>query len=196
MPHSSDDYSNRLIRLQTARWKRWLNVQAPYRWHIRRIAQGKTLEIGCGIGRNLSHLEGNAIGIDNDPACVAEARRLGLNAFQPNAFAEHAKQHPNLLFDNLLFSHVLEHMPSNEAVDLIAEYKKSLKPNGRIIIITPQEVGYSSDKTHVNFLDFSGIQSIAKKTEFTIEKQYSFPFPRWAGKIFLYNEFISILKKQ
>lgn len=156
---------------------------------------GTTLEIGCGIGRNLAHLQGHATGIDSDPACVAEACRRGLNAFQPSAFVEYIKQQPNLSFDNLLFSHVLEHMPSHEAADLITEYTKFLKPNGRIIIITPQEMGYRTDKTHINFLDFSGVQSIAKKIELTIEKQYSFPFLRWAGNIFLYNEFISILKK-
>ena len=29
----------------------------------------------------------------------------------------------------------------------------------------------------------------------TVEKQYSFPFPRFAGKVFTYNEFVTVARK-
>jgi len=45
------DYAERLSR--TASWKRWLNVQAIYRWNLRRLDPGVTLDIGCGIAATL-----------------------------------------------------------------------------------------------------------------------------------------------
>ena len=47
-------------------WKKLLDVQAPYRWNLQRLKLGLTLEIGCGIGRNLMHLKGQGIGIDHN----------------------------------------------------------------------------------------------------------------------------------
>ena len=51
-------YADRLQTLEQARWKQLLDVQAPYRWNIRRLGLGRTLDVGCGLGRNLAHLGG------------------------------------------------------------------------------------------------------------------------------------------
>src|SRR5512134_3456178 len=82
----SREYTERLVRLQRAPWKRWLDVQAPYRWNLRRLRPGFTLEVGCGIGRNLEHLRGHGVGLDHNPHSVAAARAIGLRAFTPEAF--------------------------------------------------------------------------------------------------------------
>jgi SAM-dependent methyltransferase len=50
------EYARRLQRLSGRRWKRLIDVQAPYRWNIHRLRLGRTLDVGCGIGRNLKHL--------------------------------------------------------------------------------------------------------------------------------------------
>ncbi len=188
-------YRDRLVTLQTAWWKKWLDVQAPYRWNIRRIAFGTTLEIGCGIGRNLLHLSGNGTGIDHNQECVTEARKRGLAAFTPDEFYEQQEKEPTR-YDNLLLSHVLEHMTKEEAGNLLLNYKKFLKPDGKIIVFTPQERGYKSDSTHVTFMDFNDLAEIASITGFQVNREYSFPFSRWIGKYFLYNEFVSIWKNQ
>src|SRR5207247_11057189 len=75
-----EDYADRLIGLQMARWKRWLDVQAPFRWNLRRLDPGFTLDIGCGIGRNLLHLRGHSVGVDTNEHCVRTARARGLVA--------------------------------------------------------------------------------------------------------------------
>lgn len=62
----NQSYSERLLNKQTAKWKEILDVQAPYRWNLQRLNLGFTLDIGCGIGRNLINLKGNGIGIDHN----------------------------------------------------------------------------------------------------------------------------------
>lgn len=68
------DYARRLQRIGDVWWKRVLNVQAPYRAHLRRLQLGFTLDVGCGIGRNLSHLDSNGIGVDHNAEAIAHVR--------------------------------------------------------------------------------------------------------------------------
>ncbi len=95
-------------------------------------------------------------------------------------------------FDSLLFSHVLEHVDDPAA--LIRAYLPRLKPAGRVIIMTPQEAGHRSDLTHVEFLDFEKLGEILVACGLTHDRAYSFPFPRWAGDFFTYNEFVVTAK--
>ncbi|MGE5361680.1 MAG: hypothetical protein ACM3NQ_21905, partial [Bacteroidales bacterium] len=73
-------YAQRLVRLQTAGWKRALRVQAPFAWNLRRLRPGFTLDLGCGIGRTLEHLGRFGAGLDINEYCVREARARGLTA--------------------------------------------------------------------------------------------------------------------
>jgi 2-polyprenyl-3-methyl-5-hydroxy-6-metoxy-1,4-benzoquinol methylase len=177
----TDGYADRLKAIQTPLWKRLLDVQAPYRWNLRRLKPGRTLDVGCGIGRNLAHLSGQGIGVDPNPACVAAAVAAGYEAFAPEDL-------PVGEFDSLLFAHVLEHV--EEPAGLVSQYLSRLKHGGRLILITPQEAGYGSDETHVRFLGFAELGAIVQASGLTVERAYSFPFPRWAGRFFKYNEFV------
>lgn len=188
------DYTERLIKLQTARWKRLLDVQAPYRWNLRRLKPGFTLEIGCGIGRNLRHLSGNGVGLDHNPYSVEYARSQGLEAFTPQAFRD-SKFNARGAFDTLLLSHVAEHMDEAQLVSTLAEHVDLLNSGGRLIIITPQEVGYRSDPSHVVFMDFERIRAAVGKVGFAPFMEFSFPFPRPFGHLFIYNEFVSVSRK-
>ena len=186
-------YTERLIRKQMVWWKRLIDVQAPYRWNLRRLKPGFTLEVGCGIGRNLLHLRNHGIGVDHSAHSVAIARQRGCRAFTPEEFDASAYSRAET-FDSLLLAHVAEHMTSREVTALLRTYIPFLKPEGRIIIITPQERGYASDATHVEFVDWARIRNILAPLGFTPVSEYSFPFPRFCGKLFIYNEFISVSK--
>lgn len=185
------DYTNRLVGLETKWWRRILDPQIPYRWNMRRLEMGFTLDIGCGIGRNLRNLCGHGIGVDHNPQSVAVAVSQGLRAYTSDAFTRSDWAKP-ASFDSLLLSHVVEHMTPQEAVPIIAAYLPYLKPGGKIVIITPQEAGYRSDATHVTFMDFAAVAKIARDLQFTTQRQFSFPFPRWVGRYFTYNEFVSV----
>ncbi len=185
------EYTERLLRLQTAGWKRLLDVQAPYRWNLRRLKPGFTLEIGCGIGRNLMHLKGLGVGTDTNSHSVEVCRRRGLVAFTSAEFESSEYAAPGR-FDSILLSHVAEHMTLAQLAEVLRHHVPMLKAEGRLLIITPQEVGFRSDPTHVEFMDFERIARVFQTVGFETERAYSFPFPRWMGHVFIYNEFVSV----
>lgn len=187
----SEEYAKRLVGEQAAFWKTFLNVQAPYQWNLRRLRPGRTLEIGCGIGRNLCSLEPGSVGVDHNDVAVKICRQRGYEAYTPEGFA--GLDGPGgKVFDTLLFSHVLEHMTFPEATRCVAQYLPYLNPGGRIIMMTPQEAGFKSDSSHVEFMPFEKLFLILSGQGFKTSRAYSFPFPRWMGKGFRYNEFVVV----
>lgn len=186
-------YKTRLVSADT-RWKRIMDVQRPYRANLKRLGLDNVLDVGCGIGRNLQNLSRigvSAVGVDHNEHSVAEANKRGFRAFTLEDFK---KQYPDsqAAFDSILISHVLEHMPEQDALNVLEEYLPYLKPSGRVVIITPQEAGYKTDPTHVNFVDLDVSQRMIEQAGLTFELGYSFPFPRWTGKLFPYNEFVAV----
>jgi SAM-dependent methyltransferase len=188
------DYTMRLRRLGEARWKRVLDVQRPYRWNIRRVCHGRTLDVGCGLGRNLSHLGGNGVGVDHNPTSVEFARSLGLEAYTTDEFFAEGRFAPES-FDSLLGAHLLEHLSTEDAHSIMASYLPYLKPGGTVVFITPQERGYASDHTHIRWVDFAVARRQSEALDLTVARQYSFPFPRLTGKVFKYNEFVTVARK-
>jgi len=190
-----EDYAERLIKLQTARWKQWIDVQALFRWNLRRLVPGFTLDLGCGIGRNLLHLRGQSVGIDVNEHCVRAAKARGLTAFTPVEFRRSAEYNRPGRFDAILLAHVAEHMTEDQVVALLGEYQGLLRPGGQLILISPQEAGFRSDATHVELMDFARLARISDRLGFQTERSFSFPFPRWVGRLFTYNEFVVVSRK-
>lgn len=191
-PDAADDaYAQRLTSLQQAKWKQVLDVQRPYRANLQKVCEGEVLEIGCGIGRNLRNLQGRITGVDPDTASIAVAKAAGLNAMTIDEFEEMQRTIPRT-YGTLLFSHVLEHVTDEENDALFAQYLPYLAPRGRIVIECPQEVGYRSDATHIAWMDFPAIARRLERNGITVEREYSYPFPRVVGKVFIYNQFVTL----
>lgn len=187
------DYADRLGRLELARWKRILDVQRPYRWNLRRLQLGRCLDVGCGIGRNLLNLGPDAIGVDHNADAIRVCRERGLTAYTTEEFA--AIDLPVGGFDSMLIAHVLEHVDAGVGDSIITDYLAYLKPDAKIVVITPQEKGFTTDATHIRFVDHEGVKAHAARLGLTVELAYSFPFPRIVGKVFPYNEFVTVLRR-
>jgi SAM-dependent methyltransferase len=190
-------YTDRLRRKEGAWWKRALDVQRPYRWNLRRLGLGFTLDLGCGLGRNLQHLEGTtpglaAVGVDHNPTSVAECRARGLTAFTPEEFLASEFARP-ATFDSLLAAHLVEHLTPDDAAALLETYLPFVRDGGRVVLITPQTRGYASDPTHVTYVDDDGAKALLTRIGVTPDRSFSFPFPAAAvGKVFTYNEFVTL----
>jgi 2-polyprenyl-3-methyl-5-hydroxy-6-metoxy-1,4-benzoquinol methylase len=187
------DYTERLAHLEGARWKQVLDVQAPYRWNLRRLHLGRTLDVGCGIGRNLTALD-DAVGVDHNATSIDTARQRGLRCWTteqwpdcPDAQVDH--------YDAMLLAHVLEHVQAAEGDEIIRGYLPYLRDNARLVLICPQEKGYTTDATHVRFVDFEEMVATAERLGFAVERRYSFPLPRMAGRVFPYNEFVVVARR-
>ncbi|MCH5718098.1 class I SAM-dependent methyltransferase [Niabella hibiscisoli] len=137
-PTDKENYTQSLITRQSKWWKKLLNVQYPYKKNIQSINPGFVLDIGCGVGRNLLHLNGHGIGIDHNPTSVEICTSQGLKAYTNIDFEQSSYNKPQT-FDAILLAHVAEHMTQKDTVALLAQYQHLLKPNGKIILITPRK---------------------------------------------------------
>lgn len=190
-----DPYTERLERASSARWKRLLNVQAAYRWNIRSLKPGFVLDVGCGIGRNLLHLDGNGVGVDTSQASVDVARERGCTAYTVEGFTSSSDATIGR-YDSLLLAHVLEHMSLEHAIELLHRYLPYVKPGGNVIVIVPQRAGYASDETHMNFLSSEDVTDLLVSCGLQVIRSYSFPFINAVGRVFRHNETVVVARTQ
>ena len=188
-------YAERLHRLGHRWWKRLLDVQRPYRWYLRRLNLGFVLDVGCGVGRTLINSGGHGVGVDVNARGVELTRQRGFQAFEPAAFVQSQYAKP-ATFDTLLLAHVVEHMSFAQAEALLKLYLPYLRPHGRVVLITPQQAGFASDPTHVEYFDFAALHALLHSVQVLPERQDSFPFPQAIGRWFVHNEFVVIGHKR
>jgi 2-polyprenyl-3-methyl-5-hydroxy-6-metoxy-1,4-benzoquinol methylase len=169
-------------------------VQAPYRFNMRRLPLGRVLDIGCGLGRVLQHLDGNGVGVDHNPDFVRYCRSAGLTAYTTEDFPSSPDAVP-ASFDSIVLAHVIEHIEPEVADEILTTYLPYVRPGGYVHFITPQERGFKSDSTHIHFTDFEDLAGLAERNGLTVVQKYSFPFPRSAGRAFVYNEFNVLTQK-
>ncbi|MFN3235531.1 MAG: class I SAM-dependent methyltransferase [Pseudomonadales bacterium] len=190
----SKDYSTRLEVIQDKPWKKMLGALNPYRVHIRRVLNAPGLEVGCGIGRVLGFAANDILGVDHNAHSIEICRNRGLHAMTSDEFFADKSSHIDR-YQTLIFSHVLEHMTATQAKELVSMYMPFVKPGGKLVLICPQEKGYASDETHIEFLDEASLVGIAEAAGFKCQSRYSYPFPRAFGKWFIYNESVVIAVK-
>ena len=135
------DYADRLIRLQTAPWKRWLDVQAPHRWNLRRLHPGFTLDIGWRRATQPPDLPGHSVGIDVNEHRVRAARARGPTVFTPDQSAvRRIQQARPLRFHPAGACRRTYDRGSGRCAP--APVRDALiRPDGKLILISPQRGG-------------------------------------------------------
>jgi ubiquinone/menaquinone biosynthesis C-methylase UbiE len=101
------------------RWREWLV----------RGANGLSLDVGCGTGRNLPLYQGKAVGLDPSPEALAKARRRAPGVPLVRASAE-ALPFRDGVFDTVVSGLVFCSVP--DPLRGLAEVKRVLKPGGKL----------------------------------------------------------------
>lgn len=122
---------------------------------------------------------------------VQACRAMGLAAMTTAEFFERPAD-GSAAFDGMLAAHLVEHLPEGDSADVLRPYLAYLAPGAKLVLICPQERGFASDSTHTVFTDNARLKDLAEELGLQVERQYSFPLPRWTGKIFTYNEFVTV----
>jgi ubiquinone/menaquinone biosynthesis C-methylase UbiE len=147
--HSAAQY-DLLLWLLTLGREQVFRVQALA---LARLSVGESvLDVGCGTGtlaiaaKQQVGQTGHVHGIDASPEMIArasnKARKAGLEVEFRSAFVE-ALPFPNGLFDVVLSSLMLHHLPGKLRNQCAAEVRRVLKPGGRVLAI---DFGASSGK--------------------------------------------------
>ena len=113
---------------------------------------------------------------------------MGYDAYTVQEFMDGVLAVPGV-FDGLLLAHVIEHLEREQALQVLRDYLQFVRPGGQVFLVCPQERGYASDPTHVWFAQDSDLRELVGTLGLELEQSFSFPFPRRAGKLFIYNEF-------
>ena len=112
---------------------------------LARIEPGDAvLDVGCGTG-DLTMLAsvgagagGRTVGIDASPEMIAEARRKAVRAgaaVDYQVAAVEALPFPDATFDVVLSSLMMHHLPDELKPRALAEVRRALKPDGRLLIV-------------------------------------------------------------
>jgi cyclopropane fatty-acyl-phospholipid synthase-like methyltransferase len=129
---------------------------------------GIALDIGCAFGYSMLALKdlgfGVVEGVENSPQQAARARKLGLSvdlAADTSAWLRQRQRR----YSTILLMDVLEHLPRENQIPLLAAINDSLTPGGCVVIQTPN--ANSPLATRYRYIDF---------THYTIFTEHSLRF--------------------
>jgi SAM-dependent methyltransferase len=99
----------------------------------------QVLDLGCGDGDFVQLLQDRGIeawGVDSDPLTVATALNRGRRVVQGDVFS-YLHDADASSVDGIFCAHLVEHLPYDRVVELIAESFRVLRPGGRLVLATP-----------------------------------------------------------
>jgi ubiquinone/menaquinone biosynthesis C-methylase UbiE len=147
--HFDEDFGHSIrTPAERAAWDRIFELVLPGRPEL------DALDAGCGTGFLSFELAGRGhrvTGVDFAPGMIAEARRKATERALPVRFEEGDAEQlpfPAASFDLVISRHVLWTLPHPEAA--IDEWKRVLRPGGRLVIVDSQLDGGSTPPTAQN----------------------------------------------
>ena len=135
-----------------------------------RYVNGRTLDVGCGIGDFLRFRPGT-VGADINPSAVEWCQRQGLDA---HLMLPDQLPFDDGTFDCVVLDNVLEHLSAPEP--LLREMRRVLRPCGTVVVGVPGKRGYASDPDHKVYYDETGLVSTMGAARFGRRALFHAPF--------------------
>lgn len=143
-------------------------LQMYERFWRRYLGQGAVLEFGCGVGYFARRLSRHAevYGLESNAFAIEQIKTVAPKVKILTKLADLANQS----IGSIIALHVLEHIPDRD-LDLVGEeFKRILRPKGRILVVMPDLGGQAhvlkgkswsafSDPTHINLKSASDWQT-------------------------------------
>jgi len=160
--------------------KAWYDQQVMY---LPAKLNGKLLDIGCGNGKRIElmrDLGWSVEGIDFDENAVRTARKKEL---QVHCGTLDEKKYPKDHFDAIMMCHVFEHL--YEPIDVLKECYRILKPNGNLVIVTPNSDSLThrlfkhnwrglEPPRHLNIMSMKSMKQVVLEVGFNISSIKSY----------------------
>ncbi len=155
------------------------------RWYARLVRRyggpGPYLDFGCGTGHLLRRLSvlGPAAGLEVSPWSAAQARAV---AGRP--VYERLDDLPAAGFAVVVAVHVVEHLDDDALAAALAAWRRTLRPGGRALVVTPDAAGRGAalsgprwigfaDTTHVNLQPAARWRRLLEAGGFHVEREGS-----------------------
>jgi predicted TPR repeat methyltransferase len=152
-----------------------------YGRHMPEDKSARILEIGCGDGYFVYHLQKqgyeNTYGIDVSPEQIEKGRAMSINNLECADFVAFLR-HNQEPFDMIVAKDVIEHFTKQEAFDILLLINRNLKNGGRFLMQVPNGQGlfYASifygDYTHEMAYTESSISQVMLNTGFSSVQCY------------------------
>jgi ubiquinone/menaquinone biosynthesis C-methylase UbiE len=126
------------------------------------------IDIGCGFGDFLVVAKSKnkiVLGIDLNRSPLLVLQRIGFDCVQCDALYLPFR---NNSVDGAFFSHVIEHIPSSNAVAVLREIKRIIK--NKLVIVTPTEHRDFWSPGHITSYDKRKLTHVLKKAGFYVNK--------------------------
>lgn len=176
-------------------WSSEEDVRSTQRRHLRyfRGLSGPVLDLGCGRGTMLELLQASGVaayGVDLSSEVVKQCGNRGLRVQHADAL-EHMQSLTADTLEGVYCSHVIEHLPPLQAIELIHEIGRVLKPAGVVVLVTPNAKDlrlnerFWLDPTHVRPYPAKLIRRLLEQGGFQIQRVTCDPeaSPNWVVAI-------------
>ncbi len=155
----------------------------------------RVLDLGCGYGFYFG-INPRARGVDGNPECVRCLRGRGHDVACCDLTG--ALPFEDGSFDWVVAHDVCEHFHYAELERLFEEVHRILAPEGTFLVFVPNRKGYDwglrAGAGHVLFVTAREVAQLSGRN-FSVERHYPEPLPRWLGRHFTHNKEVFHLRR-
>lgn len=158
-------------------------VQGSYAEMMRAAGCQRVLDLGSGRGLFLELLRKvgvTGVGVDGSAEVVAEVKSRGYEVHHADVLQFLREAHARGdRYDGVFCSHLIEHLPGDVAVEMMTLLGKTVRPGGRMIVVTPNIAqplvasrGFWLDLTHVRPYPRLLIEAMAEASGFRVVRSF------------------------